>query len=81
MAATHEKIHQNIEQIVKKSPNGVGWHGAEMRCAIPRSDFPEGMNVQVVLESMTEAGTLIKKGEDGKEGYFAAGPDLSNRSS
>jgi hypothetical protein len=72
MAATFFQITQDLLAIVQKSPNGIGWYGAEMRCSIPRSDFPGGMNVAVVLEAMTEAGALMKRGVDGKEKYFVS---------
>jgi hypothetical protein len=79
MTVTFEDIKENLAQLVQKSPNGVGWYGAEMRCSIPRSEFPEGMNVQVVLEAMAEAGMLIKRNVEGKEKYFSADPDLPSK--
>jgi hypothetical protein len=79
MTVTLEDIKENLAAIVRKSPNGVGWYGAEMRCPIPRSEFPDGMNVQVVLEAMTEGGTLIKRIVEGKEKYFAADADLASK--
>jgi hypothetical protein len=77
MNMTLEQIKENLEHIVRDSPTGIGWYGLELRCQIPRSDFPNGMNVRGVLEAMTEAGTLIKASVDGNERWFVADPDPS----
>ncbi len=76
MTTSLKDIEENLMAIVRKSPNGVGWYGAEMRCSIPRSDFPDGLNVAIVLDAMTEAGALTKRSVDGKEKYFPANASL-----
>jgi hypothetical protein len=72
MAQTFDEIAQSLLAIVSKSPNGIGWYGAEMRCSIPRSEFPDGMNVGSVLEELVAQGVIVKSVVDGKEKYFSA---------
>jgi hypothetical protein len=81
MRVTLEAIKAHLAQIVRDNPTGIGWYGAELRCRIPRADFPEGVNVRVVLEALTEAGTLLKSCVDGKERWFAADPDPLSKAS
>ena len=72
MSVTLEAIAETLFEIVRKSPNGVGWYGAEMRCAIPRSEFPDGLNVKDVLDALVADGSLIKSTIEGKEKYTVA---------
>ena len=72
MAFTFEEIAAKLAEIVRKNPDGVGWYGVEMRCPIPRSDFPDGLNVKTILEGMVAAGMLTKTSLDGKDRYVTA---------
>lgn len=66
-----DSVFTHIHDIVTKSPEGIGWYGVEMRCRIPRSEFPEGMNVRDVLELLADEGYLDRQMVAGKELYFA----------
>jgi hypothetical protein len=77
MNVTLKESKENLEHIVRDSPTGIGWYGGELRCQIPRSDHPDGMNVWV-LEAMTDAGTLIKASVDGNQRWFDAAAEPSS---
>lgn len=67
-----DSVFSHIHEIVSKTPDGLGWYGVEMRCRIPRSEFPDGMNVMDVLRLLVEDGYLEVRTIDGKERFFAA---------
>jgi hypothetical protein len=68
-----DQVASEIANTVRNSPDGLGWYGVEMRCRIPRSEFPDGVNVRDVLEYLVEEGVLEKKSVEGKEKYIAVG--------
>ena len=58
---------KHIYEIVACSNHGMGWYGVEMRCRVPRAEFPDGLNVRDVLELLVEERSLELQVVDGKE--------------
>jgi hypothetical protein len=65
-----KSLPKHIYEIVACSGHGIGWYGVEMRCRIPRAEFPDGLNVRDVLELLVEEQYLELRVVDGKERYF-----------
>ena len=61
----NEQIKKEILRIINESDNGCGWYIIEMRCRIPRSEFPAGTNIKSYIEEMIEEGK-IRRDTDGK---------------
>lgn len=71
MTAPSDQIKSDLLRILRDNPDGCGWYALEIRCRVPRAEFPPGTNVMTFLDALEAEGAVRKVEHLGKQRYVA----------